>query len=815
MSRKSIRIFNPQPTMFRLFLLVAIRNLLNQRVSSFVNILGLAIGMTAFILIIQYVRYELSYDDFHVKGERIYRVQQDRYNKGELTTQWAAGCSAVGHALFENFPEVENFTRFQKWSGVFSIEEKKFREEEIYIADTSFFEIFSFNLLEGDPKTSLMNPMEMVLSQSAARKYFGDKNPIGKSLRFNGNIEFMITGIFGDVPKNSHLKPDFVVSWATIVQFQGADINTAWQWDGFFNYILLNPATDYKEFEAKIPAYVEAELGEDMDRWSAGVVFNLQPLMSIHLNSDFMFEAEPNGNAKSVYALLAISIFLVIIAWINYINLTSSKSLERAREVGMRKVSGALRKQLLGQFLLESVIVNLLAMILAVVLVQLFNPFFNLLTGEQLDYSLHLNPGFWAAILLVFLLGAFLSGIYPALFLSSFKPTTVFQGVSELKIGGLGMRRILVIFQFASSLLLIAGTLTVYRQISFMKNHDLGVNIDNVLVLRGPSVNDSTYAETFNAFKSELSRHPDIEMVAASTVVPGRQPSWNAGGIRRVNEDEDESNQYRIIGFDFNFVDFYGLSILEGRNFSEDFGQNSETVLFNESAIQLMGFEDFASAMNVPIYFWGDTFDIVGVVKDYHQEGLKVLQEPLVFRFFMNASNFYSIRVNPDNIQEALTYVEEQWRVFFSRNPFEYFFLEDYYNEQYRNETRFGRVFSLFAFLAIFIACLGLFGLSSYTTQQRTREIGIRKVLGSSAGNAVLLLIRYFVVQVLIAVPFGLGAGYYFMSGWIQNFAFRISIGWWFFVAPIVIVILIAILTVSSQVIKTANVNPAESLRYE
>jgi putative ABC transport system permease protein len=801
--------------MFRLYFLVAIRNLLKQRVSSIVNILGLAIGMTAFILIIQYVRYELSYDDFHAKGERIYRIQQDRFDKGVLSTQWAAGASAVGQALHENFPEVENFTRFQIWGGVFSQGEKKFREEKVCIADTSFFQVFSFNLLEGEPVTSLKNPLEMVVSQSMAHKYFGDENPIGKSLRFNGDVEIMITGIFGDVPKNSHLKPDFVVSWATVVQFQGAEINTAWLRDAYFNYILLNPTTDYKEFEAKIPAYIEEELGEVLGQWDAWVVYNLQPLRSIHLNSNFMREAEPNGNARSVYALMVISIFLVIIAWINYINLTSSRSLDRAREVGMRKVSGALRKQLLGQFLLESVLVNLVAMILALILVLSFNPYFNLLTGEQLDYSLNQNPGFWGAVVIIFLIGAFLSGIYPALFLSSFKPTTVFQGISELKIGGVGMRRVLVIFQFATSLLLIAGTLTVYRQISFMKKYDLGVDIDNVMVLRGPSVNDSTYEETFNAFKSELSRHSDIEMVTASTCAPGRQPPWSAGGIRRINEGDDQSNQYRIVGFDFNFVDFYSLSILEGRNFSEDFGQNSETVLFNESAIQLMGFEDFASAMNVPIFFWGDTFNIVGVVKNYHQEGLKVQQEPLIFRFFRNASSFYSIKVNPDNIQEVLSEVEDQWQTFFPLNPFEYFFLEDYYNEQYRSEIRFGSVFSLFALLAIIIACLGLYGLSSYTTLQRTREIGIRKVMGSSSGNAVQLLVRYFLVQVLIAVPIGLGAGYYIMSQWIQNFAFRINIGWWFFVVPVLLVVLIAILTVSSQVIKAANVNPAESLRHE
>jgi len=801
--------------MLRNYLFVALRNLFRNRISSLVNILGLAIGMAAFILIIQYVRFELSYDNFHVNEDQIFRVQQDRYDKGKLSTQWAAGCSAVGQALYENFDEVENFTRFQKRNGVFSYGDKKFREEEIYLADTSFFEIFSFRMLSGDPKTSLLNPMEMMVSQSTARKYFGDQDPVGESLRFNGGQEFMITGVFEDIPENSHLKPEIVGSWATVIQSQGQDVNTAWLRDGFYNYIQLHSAADYKDFEAKIIPFAEDQVGPALEQYDMGVVYNLQPLSSIHLNSDFMMEAEPNGNARSVYALIVIAVFLVIIAWINFINISGARSLERAREVGMRKVTGALRSHLLVQFLFEAVLVNLVAIFSAVLLVVLLNSSFNLLTGVELDYSLGFNTGFWTGILLMFLTGAFLSGLYPALFLSSFKPTTVFQGVSELKIGGLGMRRILVIFQFATSLLLLAGTLTVYIQISFMRNQDLGVDIENVLVLRGPGALDSTYVETFNAFKSEIIRNPDIEKVSASITVPGRQPAWNAGGIRRISDSDQESNQFRVIAFDFDFVDFYGLNIIEGRNFSRDFGQNYETVLFNEAAIELMGFEDNPSAMNVPIFFWGDTFNIVGVLQNYHQEGLKSDTEPLIFRFFEYPSGYYSLKVNPAKTKEALAFVEEQWRQFFPLNPYEYFFLEDYYNEQYINEMRFGKVFGVFAFLAIFIACLGLFGLSSYTTIQRTNEIGLRKVLGSTSGSAVLLLLRYFVIQVLIAVPIGLGLGYYIMHGWLQNFAFRIGIGWWFFFVPLFLVLLITILTVSSQVLKTANVNPANSLRHE
>ena len=801
--------------MLRNYLLVALRNLSRNRLSSLVNILGLAMGMAAFILIIQYVRFELSYDDFHEKQDVVFRVQQDRFNQGELTTQWAAGCSAVGQALYENFEEVENFTRFQKFNGVMTYGEKKFREEEIYAADTSFFDIFSFRILKGDGHMSLQNPLTMMLSESTARKYFGDEDPVGKSMRFNGGLEFEVTGVFEDAPRNSHLKPDILASWETMVRFRGPQINTAWQWDAFFNYIQLHPGTDYREFEAKLPPFVEEQTGESFAQYGDGMEFHLQPLRSIHLHSDFMFEAEPGGNARSVYALIVVAVFLVVIAWINFINMSGARSLERAREVGMRKVNGAYRSQLLIQFLFESVLLNLLAIAVAVILVALVHRPFNLLTGEQLDYSLAGNSMFWLIILAIFVAGAFISGIYPALFLSSFKPATVFQGVSELKVGGLGMRRILVIFQFATSLLLIAGTMAVYMQITFMRNSDLGVDIRNVLVLTGPSVNDSTYSETFSAFKKELLRNPDIEKVTASIQVPGRQPEWNAGGIRRLSDGDEKSNQYRIMGFDYDFVDFYGLEVIEGRNFSRDFGQNSSTVLFNEAAIELMGFEDNASAMNVPIIFWGDTFQIVGVLKNYHQEGLHKGYEPLIFRFFEDPNGCYSLRVNPQKTREALAFAEEQWQLFFPLNPFEYFFLEDYYNEQYRNEVQFGKVFGVFAFLAILIACLGLFGLSSYTTLQRTREIGLRKVLGSSSGNAVILLLRYFIIQVLIAVPIGLGLGYYIMHGWLQNFAYRVGIGWWFFFIPFLLVALITLLTVGGQVIRTAQVNPAESLRYE
>lgn len=801
--------------MLKVYLLVALRHFRKNLLSFIINILGLAIGMTAFILIMQFVRFELNYDNFHENEDRIYRIQQDRYNKGELTTQWAAGCSAVGQALYENFPEVEDFTRFRKEKGVLSWGEQSFREENIYLADTSFFEIFSFKLIEGDKNSILRKPFEAILSQSLARKYFGAEDPIGKSLLYNGEVEILINGIFEDVPVNSHLKPEIIVSWETYVTMSPG-VNTAWQWDAFYNYILLNSNTDYKEFESKIPAFVHEQIGEELENFDADAVYKLQPLRTIHLHSNFMFEAEVNGNAQSVYSLIVIAIFLVIIAWINYINLSTAKSLDRAKEVGMRKISGAGRGQLVFQFLSESILINVLSVILAIIMVSLLYPFFNQITGELLNYSFRSNQGFWIAVVMLFLMGALLSGAYPAFFLSSFKPGAFIQGKFSKKTSGLGMRKILVIFQFTTSIILIAGTILVYKQISFMQNKDLGVDIENVLVLQGPSLNDSTYLETFNAFKEELLRNPGIETISTSTSVPGRQPKWNAGGIRLLGQDPSEGNQYRVIGMDWDFVDFYGLTILEGRNFSPEYGMNSETVLLNEKALKLIGFDDYISALDKQIYFWGDTFSIVGVVKDYHQQGLKDIPEPLVFRFFESLTNFYSIKLSPQSdVQNTIAFVEEKWNVFFNKNPFHYFFLDEYYREQYKGEIRFGLVFGAFSFLTIFIACMGLFGLSSFITTARTKEIGIRKVLGSTVFNSILLLIKYFVNQILIAVPIGLSIAYFIMQRWLENFAFRISIGWWFFILPVLIVLLIAVLTVIAQVTKTANVNPAQSLRYE
>jgi len=795
-------------------LLIAWRSITKNKLYSSINILGLAIGMAAFLLISLYVRHELSYDSFHENKDNIYRVQQNRYNKGELTTQWAAGCAGIGPDLESNFPEVENYVKMHESSAVVRYGDNLFKEEHTYYATTSFFEVFSVKLIEGIDSLVLKEPYTMAMSESMAKKYFGDENPMGKSLRHNGVRDYIITGIYEDIPKQSHMQADMLYSFETYVDLTNEGARSAWGWDGFYTYITLTPGTDPKDLEAKLPEWILEYQGEDLAQYNSSIEFNLQPIESIHLYSDYMMEFKANGDGTATYFLLIVSIFIILIAWVNYINLSTAKSMERAKEVGIRKVMGSLRQQLARQFMAESYLLNLIAVLIGLLIVFVTLPYFNNLSGVELVLSL--TDGYLVLTLVgLLIIGGTLSGIYPALVLSSFKPATVLKGKLAGSSTGTTLRKGLVIFQFIASLVLMIGTLTVFEQLRFMQSQNLGVNIDQTLVLTGPNITDSLYNDKFNTFKETLSSYPRILSIATSTSVPGTQPDWNAGGIRLVEETDAESNQYRVIGFDGDFIDAYGLELIAGRKFDLERSNEEEKVLFNESAVKLLGFATVEEVLNRDIYFWGDTFQIVGVLKDYHQESIKKATEPLVFRYIPNANNFYSIKVQADHIPETIELVHQEWQAFFPGNPFDYFFLDDHYNEQYKADMQFGKVFSLFASFAIFIACLGLFGLASYMTIQRTKEIGVRKVLGASVSNILLLLSKDFSRFIIIAFILAMPISWYLIDNWLQGFENKISISWWLFAIPALTLMLIALGTTSFQTVRSALTNPVDSLRDE
>jgi putative ABC transport system permease protein len=799
--------------MLRNYITSIFRYIARNKAFSIINLLGLAIGMTACMLIVQYVLHEFSYDKFHANQERIFRVQLDRYEKGELATRWASGAAGIGPDLKTSFPEVERYVRLTKRGGVFSYGDVFFKEEHSVFASQDFFQVFSIKLIEGVDSLVLKDPFKMVVSRAFARKYFGDENPVGKVMRMNGNTDYEITGVFEDIPENSHMKADALLSFTSLEKLWNDPI-TSWYWDGFFTYILLDKRTDYKAFEAKLPAFVQQKAGEQLKQWNTNMVFNLQPLRDIHLDSDFIGEFKPNGNRKSTYFLSVIAVLILTIAWINYINLSTAKSIERAREVGVRKVMGGFRLQLVQQFLFESLILNVSAVMIAICFVLILTPWFSEMAGRPVDYILFKHTLFWIWIALLIVGGALFSGLYPAFVLSAYKPVEVLKGRFKNSGKGLYLRKAMVITQFVASITLIVGTFVVFQQISFMQNQSLGVRLDHTLVVHSPRVVDSTYQQKFEAFKHQVAQYAEVTAVTASTSIPGAQPDWNAGGIRRLSQGEDEANQYRVIMMDHDFVKLYGLEVVSGRDFQNN-SNEGENVLLNESACRLMGFAKPEDALNTLIQFWGDTFKIVGVVRNYHQESLKKAYDQLIFRYSKAPNGYYSIRFNTADVKSSIAKFEQHWKSIFPGNPFNHFFLDDHYNQQYQADRQFGKMFGIFSALAIFIACLGLFGLSSLTAIQRTKEIGVRKVLGASVGSILSLVSRDYIVLLTGSICVAVPVSWWAMSRWLQDFAYRIDLTWWIFALPSIAVVLLALITVSIHTIKTARINPAKSLRYE
>jgi putative ABC transport system permease protein len=763
------------------------------------------------------VRFEWSYDDFHEKGDRIYRVQQNRYDEGKLSTQWAAGAAGIGPAMKADIPEVESFAKLIQTSGVVSYDDKKFREDKMYYASDGFLPMFSYKVVKGKKAGALAEPNTAVLTESAAKKYFGTEDPLGKTISRNKEEDYKVTAIIADMPLNTHLKFDVLLSFITFVKLTGPDAETGFNWDGFYTYLLLKPGTNVKAVESKITDVADKLNDPENTSKQKTIDLKLQPLQDIHLTSNFMMEAEVNGNGQSVSFLLLIAIFIIVIAWINYINLSTAKALERAKEVGIRKVLGSHKAQLIRQFLLEALVINFFAVALGFLLVVISLPLFNSLTGKGLSFSLLKDEGFWLALSCIFIAGTFLSGLYPAFVLSSFRPIEVLKGKLARGSHGSWLRQSLVIFQFAASVALMIGTYSVYKQLQFMENQELGVQIDQTVVLRGPSVTDSTYKEKLAAFKTEMLRVPGVQKVSASSEVPGNKVGWNAGGIRLTGSDPTKSNQYRVFGVDYEFTDAYRLRVVKGRTFSRQFGTDTAAVLFNEAAVALLGYSKPEEALNKQIEFWGDVYTIVGVVTNHHQESLRQEYDAYIYRFIPESNNYYSLKMGNGihNWKDVIQKTETEWAAFFPGNPFEYFFLDEHFGAQYKADRQFGRTFGLFAVLAIIVACLGLFGLVSFVTTQRTKEIGIRKISGAGVSNILLLLTKDFIKPILIAFAIAAPVTYYLLQQWLQDYAFKITISPWMFILPALVILVLALITISTQTIKVASANPVKSLRTE
>ena len=805
------------------FFKILLRTSLKNASYSLINILGLVIGLTAFTLISLYVWNERSYDDFHVKKDVVFRVRHDRYTNGELNRQWTAGPMGIGSDLKSNFPEVRRFVRLNKGvteHNVLANGDIFFKEDRILYATEDFFKIFSFPLLKGVDSLVLRDPFTMVVSESFAEKYFGEADAVGKILKCNGKEEYVITGVFKDVPENTHLKFDALFSFESLLKILGpeetADLMTNWGWEGNYTYIELNSSADAKQLQAKLPAFVEKKMGTTLREWNEWMEFTLQPLSSIHLYSDAPDELEPNGNGQTISFLALIAVFILIMAWINYINLATARSMERAKEVGIRKVLGSARSQLIKQFLFESFTIKLIALSITLILIGLVLPSFSTMIGKTIDWSVFGMTKVWIFVSFVFVLGVIGSGLYPALIMSGFMPVSILKGRFQNSFQGTYLRKGLVTIQFVSCTILIIGTFVVYTQIQFMRNSSSGVDMEQVLVINGPTATDSTYAGRLKTLCQALLQYPHVKNVTVSTDVPGHHVRNSNGNARLVGQDLKMGNMYQAIMTDESFIHAYGLSLIAGRNFSGDLKDQWRKAIVNETAMKLLGFTDPEKLIGRSMYLWSDTPEIIGVIKDYHQESLRQAVKPLVLVYDTEVSDFYSVKIETSkSIKEIINLAEVNYRAAFPGNPFHYFFLDDHYNQQYQSDQRFGKVIGLFTLLAVIIASLGLFGLSSYLVLQRTKEIGIRKVLGATVHHIMMLVSKEFILTILLANIIAWPIAYFLLENWLNDFAYHIDLELLSFIIPGACVLLLAVVTVAAQSIKAANADPVKNLRTE
>lgn len=800
--------------MLKNYLKIAFRSLKKHKGYSFINISGLAIGMAVCMLIFMWILNELSFDRFHEKADRICRITMDI----EMGTTLHAPVSltATGPALVEDFPEVITAARIDRPRRIsVKYEDRMYQEADVGFAENAIFEIFTFPFISGDPKTALEAPNTVVITESMAKKYFGDSDPLGKILRFNNETDFSVTGVVKDVPPNSHFRFNMLRSFQTLIA-AGNVRDDMWFDVRFFTYLLLDEHTTHQQLEQKLPGFIDKHIGEVLKASGGSAQLFLQPLKKIHLYSDFERDISANSDITYVYLFSAIAIFVLLIAGINFINLSTARSATRAREVGMRKTLGAIRSRLIGQFLGESMIHSFLAMGLSIVLIKLSLPFFNNVIGSDLILNFFQMPWLVAAFLGMAVIVGVFAGSYPALILSSFPPVQVLKGL--LKAGGSHsrFRKILVVFQFSISIALIASTIIVYRQIIFMKNKELGFNKEHVVIIPGMS---ESLRQSYRSVRSEMRNLSGVIDVGGSDLVPSRGHLISTFLPEGFRDDQVLTMDYMDV--DAHYIPTMDIEIVAGRNFSEDFATDpDESVLINETAAKKIGWENPLGKRFVfrpPPNSGGETFyvSVIGVVKDFHMQSLRERIEPLIIFYDYDSLVTLSLRIAPDNIPHTMGLIENKWRELDPNRPFHFLFLDESFDSLYRQEDRLKTITFYFSFLAVLIGCLGLFGMASFTAEQRTKEIGIRKVLGASVPGIVRLLAKESVLLVIVANMIALPVAYFAMNRWLQSFAYRMNIHPIIFVLAVVISLSIALITVSFQAIRAALADPVDSLRYE
>ncbi|KAA1242715.1 ABC transporter permease [Aquimarina sp. RZ0] len=793
--------------MIRNYIKIAFRNLWRKRGFSFLNIAGLAIGMTASFFIFLYVGFELSYDQFHTKGDNIHRVVAD-IKTPTGTMEFSIPSWAVPPNLEKEFPEIESAVRILGLNMLVRKDDIKFNETNAIAADSTFFKVFDFKLLQGDPNSVIKKPYSIVLSETSSKKYFGDQNPIGKTLKITEEgFVATVTGVMEDIPKNSHINPEMVLSLTTYTQSLHKERDSQWGNYDPAAYILVNPNTDIQQLQAKFPDFLERKNGEEMREAQMQVTLFLEPLKEVYLYSSR--GRNGGGSIDNVYIFSIIAIFILLIACINFINLTTARSVERAKEVGIRKVVGAEKGQLAFQFIGESIIISLIAFVITIILTALLLPVFNDLAGKIVSEGILSTPMLILKLFMISLSIGVLAGVYPSFVLSSFSAIHVLKGNYATGTKGVLLRKGLVITQFTISIALIIGTIIIYNQMNFMRDQELGFNKDQILVLGA------------NASPSQKLLQRSIENISGVTSTSLTSSVPGGGNATAYSQLQNKTGAMQIANMaayfvDENFMPQFDLKVIAGRGFSKDFASDStQAMIINEEAVKMLGYSSPKEAIGVKFDQWGRTGKIIGVVKDFHYRSLHQNIAPLTIRIEASEYDLITAKVSSQNIKQTIAAIEDSWKRIVPDQPFEYYFLDEAFNEQYESEENFGNLFLNFAILAILISCLGLLGLSAYSTLQRRREIGIRKVVGASVSGIINLLSIDFLKLVLIAFLIASPLAWYMMHTWLQDFAYRINIQWWMFVVAGISALCIAMLTISFHAIKASLINPVKSLRTE
>ncbi|OFX89230.1 MAG: hypothetical protein A2W99_02055 [Bacteroidetes bacterium GWF2_33_16] len=802
--------------MIKNYLLIAKRVLLKKPVFTILNIAGLAIGIAAGALVFHYISFEESFDKYHANSKNVYRLTYGRMGQDGSNVEFASACPVIGPLLKENFPEITEIARMSSREANISFEENKFTEKKIYYAEQEIFKIFSFKIIEGSVEGSLNQPNNIVISKSISNKYFGNTNPIGKRLKLNMKDDLQVVAVFDDFPANSHLRPEIIVSFINLSYWRGPDYLQSWGHTGAFTYLILKPEAKPRDLEKQFIEFTKTQIGEMLDYYKMVFYFNLQNIEDVHLKSHLLQEQESPGDEKVVDFLYIIGFFILIIAWVNYINLTTSRSMERAREVGVRKVVGALKHNLVKQFYTESILINFVGLMIALGLMEVLKPGFCSLTGIPSDYKFWSQSWFILFVIGTYIFGTFITGMYPVFALTSFKPVQVLKGKLIEATRGFNLRKALVVFQLAISIILITGTFAVFSQMKFLKNKNLGFNIEQTLVINYPKAIDSTFVMRQRTFKEEVSSFAGVKSVAYSSEVPGRKIYWDNGAIYKVGNDPTSGKNFMIMGVDDKFFSQYEMKFVLGRNFSNDFPTDKQAVILNEKAVQWLEFSSPKEALNNQINYWDNIYTVIGIIKDYHHESPKALFEPQIFRFLPDDTRgCFSIKLSSESISTDVKFIENKWNQLFPGNPFNYFFLDVYYNEQFKADQKFGNVFGIFAFMAVFITCLGLFGLSLYSANLKRKEIGIRKVMGAKVSNILIQFYKEYLYLIIIALFFSIPLLIWGINYWLNNFSLKMTITVWLFILPVFVVILITILSISAQTIRAARLNPVDTLKYE